>query len=153
MVADARAETPSAAVTMLTPDRAELAAGLLNAAERLQGAALGFIRRGKDRLDQIQERPPFRKPLDRLREREQKLDEWTARLVRAAKVRTDRAKELLTSVAGRLNGLSPLNVLTRGYSLTTKNGIVVREASTVIIGDELVTRLMTGEVVSTVTKT
>ena len=153
LVADARAETPSAAVTMLTPDRGELLAGLLNAYERLQSAAMSVVRRGKERVDQINQRPPFRKPFDRIREREQRLDEATARLVRAAKVRTDRAKEQLAGVAGRLEGLSPLNVLTRGYSLTTKLGSVVRDATTLIIGDEITTRLATGEVVSSVTMT
>jgi len=128
-------------------------AGLLNAYERLQSAAMSVVRRGRERVDQINQRPPFRKPFDRIREREQRLDEATARLVRAAKVRTDRAKEQLAGVAGRLEGLSPLNVLTRGYSLTTKLGSVVRDANTLAFGDEITTRLASGEVVSSVTLT
>ncbi|MFO0935060.1 MAG: exodeoxyribonuclease VII large subunit [Gemmataceae bacterium] len=153
LVADYRAETPSAAVTALTPDRSELMAGLLSAAERLHSAATGVVRRGRERVELIGQRPVFRKPFDRIREREQRLDEMTARLVRAASVRMDRAKEQLASVAGRLDGLSPLNVLTRGYSLTTKQGAVIREAQSLSVGDEIITRLAKGEAVSTVTAT
>ena len=153
LVADDRAETPSAAVTMLTPDRGELSAALLNAYERLQVAAMGVVRRGRERVDQINQRPPFRKPFDRIREREQRLDEATARLLRAAKVRTERAKEQLAGFAGRLEGLSPLNVLTRGYSLTSKAGTVVRDANTLVAGDEITSRLAVGEVLSSVIST
>jgi exodeoxyribonuclease VII large subunit len=153
LVADARAETPSHAVTLLTPDRTELAAGILNAATRLRSAALAVVNLRTERLKYIESRPAFRKPYERLLEREQRIDELTSRLTRAATVRLTRAKEALAFRTGRLEGLSPLNVLTRGYSLTTKNGHVVRDAKTLTTGDELTTRLASGEVVSTVTST
>lgn len=153
LVADARAETPSHAVTLLTPDRTELAAGILNAAIRLRSAALAVVNLRTERLKYIENRPVFRKPYERLREREQRLDDLTTRLARAATVRISRAKDALASLAGRLEGLSPLNVLTRGYSLTTKNGQVVRDAKALAIGDELTTRLASGEVISTVKST
>lgn len=153
LVADARAETPSHAVTLLTPDRTELAAGILNAASRLRSAALAVVERRNERLQLIESRPAFRKPYERLREREQRLDEITTRLARAATVRLNRAKDLLASLTGRLEGLSPLNVLTRGYSLTTKNGHVIRDSKSLAVGDELTTLLAAGEVVSTVVQT
>ena len=153
LVADARAETPSHAVTLLTPDRTELAADILNAASRLRSAALTVVERRKERLQLIESRPAFRKPYERLREREQRLDDLSTRLNRAAIVRIGRAKDSLASLAGRLEGLSPLNVLTRGYSLTTKNGVVVRDTKMLAIGDELKTRLASGEVISTVKST
>jgi exodeoxyribonuclease VII large subunit len=57
----------------------------------------------------------------------------------------------VAALAGRLESLSPLGVLARGYSLTrTLDGRVVRDARSVRIADELVTRLAAGEVVSCV---
>lgn len=150
LVADARAETPSAAVTLLTPDRTDLMAGLLGAATRLRSAGLGYVARGRERIDRIQSRVPFRKPFDRLRDREQRLDDATARLVRGATVRVGRAKDALAAASGRLDGLSPLNVLTRGYSLTTNGGTVVRDAATLDPGDEMTTRFAAGVAVSVV---
>ncbi|MBX9579075.1 MAG: exodeoxyribonuclease VII large subunit, partial [Gemmataceae bacterium] len=74
-----------------------------------------------------------------------------ARLHRAARQRLDRAADRLAALAARLDTLSPLNVLARGYSLTrTADGRLVRAATDVAPGDRIVTRLAAGEVVSRV---
>tara|TARA_R110002072_G_scaffold158694_2_gene309691 strand:+ start:329 stop:517 length:189 start_codon:yes stop_codon:yes gene_type:complete len=53
-------------------------------------------------------------------------------------------------LAGRLEGLSPLAVLARGYSLTRKEGAVVREADSLAVGDEIETHLAQGSIKSRV---
>jgi exodeoxyribonuclease VII large subunit len=154
LVADYRAETPSAAVVAVTPDRCEMAAGLLELRGRLREAVEHRLQLARQRVEQLAARPALRRPLQRVRELEQKLDDTADRLGRAALQRVIQAGEKLTALAARLETLSPLNVLTRGYSLThTADGKLVRAADDVKPGDELVTRVATGEIVSRVDST
>jgi exodeoxyribonuclease VII large subunit len=154
LVADYRAETPSAGVVAITPDRREMAVGLLELRERLYEAVEHRLQLARQRVEQLAARPALRRPLQRVRELEQKLDDTAERMERAANQRLIQAGEKLTALAARLETLSPLNVLTRGYSLThTADGKLVRSADDVKPGDELVTRVASGQIVSRVEKT
>ena len=61
-------------------------------------------------------------------------------------------RQRLAGVAGQLEALSPLAVLSRGYSLTHRvaDGVLVRAAEQVVPDDEIVTRLGQGEIRSRV---
>ena len=152
LVADHRAETPSAAVMALTPHVRELMAGVL----RLSRSTFrGRRTAGSNSLANvwISLRPGrhFAGRLQRIHDLEQRLDDTTERLNRATTQRTIQAGEKLASLAARLESLSPLNVLTRGYSLThTEKGKLVRSAADVNTGDSLVTRVAAGEIISRV---
>ncbi len=153
LVADYRAETPSAAVVALTPDRREMAAGILDLRTRLYEAVEHRLELARQRVEQLAARPALRRPLQRVRDLEQRLDGLAERLERATKHRVIQAETQLAALAARLETLSPLNVLTRGYSLThTTDGKLVRAADDVKPGDELVTRVAEGEIVSRVEK-
>ena len=58
----------------------------------------------------------------------------------------------MIAAAARLEAVSPLAVLTRGYSLTHRGDVIVRDANELTIGDELTTRFARGVAVSTVTR-
>lgn len=150
LVADCRALTPTAAVTMLTPDPEQIIAEFHRKKKRMQNALHGKCRRAREDLDFIAERPAFARPLDRVRRGEQRLDDLSERLRLSFKRRLQRGEAKLQSLAERLQSLSPLNVLARGYSVTLKDGHVVRDAATLSRGDEIVTKLANGEVASTV---
>ena len=152
LVADYRALTPSQAISHLCPDRREWMDGLIDFGDRLREAVLRRVETGRQRVDQLADRPALRKPLDRVREMEQRLDDVSVRLRRAADVRVGRHDERLAALAGRLEGLSPLNVLKRGYSLTRAGDSehLIRSASDVRPGDRIVTRLADGEITSRV---
>jgi exodeoxyribonuclease VII large subunit len=153
LVADHRAETPSAAVVSLTPNRADTLTALLDTNVRLREAVEQRLRLGKRSLDQLATRPALRRPLQRIHDLGQRLDDAAARLHRAARVRHTHAAEKLAALAAQLETLSPLNVLSRGYSLTrTTDGKLVRSAADVQPGDELVTRVASGEITSRVEK-
>ena len=150
-VADHRAETPSAAVVLLTPQRHELLRNFVNLNGQLRDAMQRRIEMAKQRVDQAASRPTFRRPLQRFRDLEQRLDDSADRLQRAAKVRLATASKKIESLAARLETLSPLNVLRRGYSLTrTVEGKLLRDAAEVQPGDLIVTRVQNGEVTSRV---
>lgn len=148
LVADFRAETPSAAVVALTPDARELLPGLDEWRERLREAVLRNVEQLRSRVDQLASRPALRKPLQRIQELEQRLDDTAARLNRAAKARVAAATEKVAALAAQLETLSPLGVLARGYSLTHANGKLVRHPDDVKPGDVLTTRVAGGTVIS-----
>jgi exodeoxyribonuclease VII large subunit len=151
LVADHRAETPSAAVVALTPDRREMVAGLLEARTRLAEAVEHRLQLARQRVEQLAARPALRRPLQRVRDLEQRLDDLGERMRRAANQRVIQATEKVAALAARLETLSPLNVLTRGYSLThTADGRLVRAAADVTPGDVLVTRVASGTIRSRV---
>lgn len=154
LVADHRAETPSAAVVALTPDCREMTAGLLELRTRLYEAVEHRLQMARQRVEQLAARPAFRRPLQRVHDLEQRLDTIAGRLTRAANQTVIQATQKLAALAARLETLSPLNVLTRGYSLTqTADGQLVHDANEVAPGDVLVTRLAVGQVVSRVETT
>jgi exodeoxyribonuclease VII large subunit len=154
LVADHRALTPSHAVTDLTPDQATFMRSLADVGKRLRDRVGRRLDACRQCVDSLAQRRVMRSPLDRIRDHERRLDDLDGRLRRSAGASVVRARDHLAFVAGRLESLSPLNVLSRGYSLTrTPDGLVIRDAATVQPGDRLVTRLANGSVVSRVEET
>lgn len=151
LVADRRAETPSAAVTGLVPDRRELVSQLTDATGRLTEAIENRVAFARQRLNQLADRPAFRKPLDLIRVLSQRVDETAERLNRAATAGVERKADKLAAVVEQLDALSPLNVLKRGYSLTRRgDGAVVRDVADVAPGEILTVKLATGEIITRV---
>ncbi len=152
LVADHRALTPSEAATRVVPDGRELRQGLRDLDARLRESLLRRLELARRRLDDLAGRPAFHRPLERIRDQERRLDEWADRLGRAVRQRVAATRERLGAQAARLESLSPLNVLGRGYSLTRREAdeAVVRHPDQVRPGDRLVTLVQHGRVVSRV---
>ena len=90
------------------------------------------------RLRALAEGRVFREPLATVRDRERMLDELHQRATRAVKYQAERSTSKVAGYASRLEALSPLKVLSRGYSLTQKaDGGVVRSASQLEINEEI----------------
>jgi exodeoxyribonuclease VII large subunit len=155
MAADLRALTPTDAAMKVVPDRSELLDWLNETEDRLRELLLRQLDQAKSRLADLSRRRCFRLPLDRVRDSERRLDEWDERLQRVVRQRLAELRRRLEAHAARLESLSPLNVLARGYSLTrTELGqTVVRTPEQVRPGDRLVTLLQHGRVVSRVEET
>ena len=82
----------------------------------------------------------------------QQLTTTEERLPRECRALLKRRAHDYTTMEGKLQLLSPENVLKRGYSITLKNGKAVTDAAELQADDSLVTRFYQGEVVSTVEK-
>jgi exodeoxyribonuclease VII large subunit len=153
LVADVRALTPSeAAERVTTPSRAEVVEWLDGCASQMKAQLRKRLDLARLRVLDLAGRRCFRQPLERIREHEQRLDEWSDRLQRALRGRLQQSQQALGGLAARLETLSPLNVLGRGYSLTRRVGeaTVLREAAQVQPGDLLETRLRRGRLLSRV---
>lgn len=152
LVADYRALTPSQAITSLCPDREELADEMIAFGDRLRDRMLHRVALHRQRLDKLGDRPAFRRPLDWIHDLEQRLDEKTARLQRAMHQTIRRSADRVAGLADHLEGLSPLNVLKRGYSLTRRadGERLIRDVAEVQPGEAIITRVDRGEIVSRV---
>jgi exodeoxyribonuclease VII large subunit len=152
MVADVRALTPSEAGERVAPDRNEVLDWLGGLQDRLRALLLRNLDLARARLDELARRPCLRRPLERLRDEERRLDEWGDRLQRALRRRLLEARQRLDAHAARLEALSPLKVLARGYSLTRRldDLAVIRTAGQVQGGDWIVTQVPDGRILSRV---
>ena len=151
-VADVRALTPTDAGNLVVPDVRELGVGLRSLAGRLGQGLLKQLSATRERLDAVARSYAFRRPLDRIRAREQRLDDVCQRLVRDIAHALKLQHQRLKALAGRLESLSPLAVLSRGYSITFNEpaGTLVRDAKTLKSDDRVRTRLAKGEFVARV---
>jgi exodeoxyribonuclease VII large subunit len=152
LVADVRAPTPSAAAEIVLPDEGTVRDRLHQLESRLGGLLRARAAQARQRLESLERHRVFRCPFDWLRDHAQRLDELEERGTLAIERQLRDARTKLASMAGHLESLSPLAVLARGYSLTTRvdDGRVVRDAATLAAGDLIRTRLASGEVVSRV---
>ncbi len=153
LVADLRAPTPTAAAELVTPVLADILADLEAARERLRKGLRRAARVARERVDVLARSYALREPKERLRRLAQRLDEIGARLPREAARRLTAAREQLARTTGKLESLSPLGVLARGYSVTMRDGDggrPLRDAAEVAPGERLRTRLASGEVLSEV---
>jgi exodeoxyribonuclease VII large subunit len=155
MVADLRALTPSEAAEKVVPDRAAVLDWLTGLENRFRMDLRRRLDMAQSRLEELARRPCFRRPLERIRQEEERLDDWNERLLRAAQRRLEQLRDQLKSQAARLESLSPLNVLARGYSLTRKEdeAVLLHDAGKVQRGERIVTRLQHGEILSRVEET
>ncbi|MFO7902637.1 MAG: exodeoxyribonuclease VII large subunit [Planctomycetota bacterium] len=152
LVADVRALTPTDAAQRVIPSSDELAASLGHFHSRLAASLNAVAHAARTRLEAIAARRALRRPLDRVRDLERRLDELHLRATRAANATLRAAQRHVQAAAGRLESLSPLNVLARGYTVTQagRDGPVVRDASQLNVGDELMTRYARGRTLSRV---
>jgi len=149
MVADVRAATPSNAAEIAVPVRAELDAGLEDLNERLAEGWARSIQRRRERLERL--RSHLVDPRRYLQIQSQRNDELAARLGSAALRVGAQHRQQLAAVAGRLDALSPLGVLGRGYSITLAGDRAVRDATEVSPGDGVQVRLHRGSLACSVT--
>jgi exodeoxyribonuclease VII large subunit len=151
-VADRRAATPSEAAEIAVPDRQEVLSSLTASQRRMTAVLMERIKKATQYVNQLAQRRALRLPLERLRTLQQLLDEKAERLQRGLRRYLEGQTRRLQQTAARLDTLSPLNVLRRGYSLTVIESCetLLRAAEKATIGTRIVTQLAEGKLVSRV---
>ena len=154
LVADCRALTPSEAGELVVPSIVEIRQDLKQTLSRMQRALTGRVDRLRLRLASIESRSAFRRPMSLVDERRQRLDDLASRADRAIRLQTERLHQKLAATAAALDALSPLKVLSRGYSLTMKSdGQLLQSVVDTAAGQPIVTRIADGLLHSHVTHT
>ena len=151
LVADKRALTPSEAGELVVPRKDLLLDMLEKLNTRLLQSLTGKLRLSKERLVRVANSYVMRQPFDRLRRWQQRLDEFAQRLNINITHALNTEREKLSGIAGKLESLSPLNVLKRGYTITTRleDNKSLQEAKGLNKGDKIKTNFSKGSVIST----
>lgn len=152
LVADKRALTPTEAGELVVPRYDQLKDVVEKIKTRLVQALYNKILFARTTLLRIKNSFSFKRPFDRILRLQQDLDEIVQRLVTAGKHTVALERERLIGLANRLDSVSPLKVLNRGYSITTNVGDdkPIRSVEALNIGKLLKTRLFQGNIISSV---
>ena len=146
-VADMRAPTPSAAAELAVPDSAELSARILTLGARLKTSLSGRVVRARKELDSLTSRRVMRSPNVILDDKNMRLANVSEKLDRAySKIISDKKSQFLQKVS-QLEALSPLSVLSRGYSVAfDEKGTIVKSVSDVKSGEKITLRVSDGRI-------
>lgn len=146
-VADVRAATPSHAAEMTVPDRMEWLSRIGNLQTRLPSMLQAKLQNAALRLEPLT--VPFGQPKRLLEARQQQTDTLSAGLQTACERSLQPRSALLAQEAARLDALSPLKVLARGYAVCeAENAEVITDIAEVRRGDMLRVRLCSGRVLA-----
>lgn len=141
LVADVRAATPSHAAELVVPEREGLQVVIDELRERLHSAMRRDLGQRRERLTRVQLRGPMQRVTDgRLR-----LDELSDRIHIGVRKGLTRDQAQLAQLSGRLDAMSPLRVLERGYVVVTQDGAAVTSSARLSPGDAVRLRFADGE--------
>ncbi len=150
LVADLFVETPTAAAKIIVDKKNSFLAELDNLRHEMGFSISEIINSLKNNLTAL--RHTIKSPLDRLHEREQLLDDLSLGLSQNMRQLISITRERTSSLIHRLGALSPLAVLSRGYSLSMlmKDESVIKDAFQIKQGDKVKTILSNGSFISLV---
>lgn len=144
-VADRRAPTPSAAAELATPDVGELRAQLIAGVRRLDNAQTAVLQQRQREIAALRRTLNSLTPQQRLRNGVQYLDGLSARLDRAWERRSLDGRNRLALLQTRLNAVSPLATLERGYAIVRRaDGRLLRRTADVVPDEPLTVQLTDG---------
>jgi len=146
-VADFRAPTPSAAAELVIPKKEDLLRLINTALERLNNAIFGKLDILKEELEGLRESYILRQPLNYIIQKAQRIDDLRKDMSVRIDHIVDMSGEKFNRIIGKLEALSPISILKRGYSITIKlpEGVIVKDTGLLKIGDRIETKLGQGK--------
>jgi len=137
--ADMRAATPTAAAELVTPDRSEMLASVLDLRTWLDGQVSDILRVSRQNLTLAIQRLKVSSPIFQLQIARQRLDEQKDRLTRAGATMIHLRALKQASLEARLKAINPTAVLQRGFAIVTHeaNGVLVTSPLQVAKGDTI----------------
>lgn len=150
-VADLRAPTPSAAAELAVPDIAVLRRTLSLQKDRLKQAAEVLLKQSADQLNEARSRLRLQSPMHCLTLRQEQLSALRQKMQEAVRRFLAKHEQTLMLQTGKLEAVSPVAVLHRGYALVYRDQSLARNASALSRGDLLQIRLASGTVTAQVT--
>jgi exodeoxyribonuclease VII large subunit len=149
-VADVRASTPTDAAKRIVPDVAEQAALVTQLRDRARRSMRGWLDREQAWLDAIRSRPAIADPVREIERQTEQVEALARRARQSLDATLNRAADDIAHTRARLLSLSPAATLSRGYAIVQNGeGGVVRSASEVAPGEELLLRFAEDELIVT----
>lgn len=136
-VADLRAPTPSAAAELAVLNKSDIQAMLDNLFFRLKMAVQAEIEQKKSKLERQLLSSSFKYPLDSIYKYRLELDLFNKGILKDIGHQIDNKCQLFKQLVAKLNALSPLNILQRGYCISKDGYRIIKSVSQVNIGDKV----------------
>lgn len=141
-VADMRAPTPSAAAELAVPSQLELMSSVAAMQSRLKNAEVNFLKNNRLMLEKLVPKSPQ----NRIDDMRQRVDLLVKQAEKSVRLNTETKKRGFMELASKLDALSPLGVLLRGYSIAELDGKAVRSKNELAPGTEFGLRFSDGSV-------
>ncbi len=150
-VADMRASTPSNAAEIAVPDSLALRKNIQDYTMRIYSCLTSKLTFNREIIKNISEKNVMKSPRIYFQERRLNLDFLTEKLSSATSKTVLKSREKFVSLVSALDAMSPLKVLSRGYSITSDcNGKIIKKISDVESGAKLNIRVEDGSIKCTV---
>ena len=143
-VADLRAATPSNAAELAVPDQMELRQHLLSRNAMLRTLILKRLKQERQRVDTLAKSRSLKSPINYIQDRRLQLDHVLSRLSGASTRLIGKQKQRFIHATAKLDALSPLKVLSRGFTMATKEDQVIRSSTQLSRGDVIALRFSDG---------
>ena len=142
--ADLRAPTPSAAAELAVADVYEVSKKINSYQDRLRMALVKKVQLMKLRYDKCMASVVFKDPLKRINDNYLKIDNYIKQIENLAKIKKEKEKNRYIELVSKLDTLSPLKTLYRGYSITEKDGKAINSVKELQNGDVVDIRFTDG---------
>lgn len=153
-VADLRAATPSNAAELAVPDQDGLKQALDTIMTSMQTTVLRQLKAARQHLNTLSASPSLQSPIQYLNQRRNALTITSASLVSTYQRSATQKRQQFISLTAKLDAMSPLKVLTRGYAVAqTESGTVIRSVNQVKHSDQISVSLSDGKLTAIVTET
>lgn len=150
-VADLRAATPSNAAELAVPDHEALEQTLDAMSAAMATALTRQLKSARQHLSVLSASPALRSPTGYLEQKAKSVELLKNRLISAQNQNISRKNHRYIGLTAKLDAMSPLKVLTRGYAMAqTVDGSVLRSVSQVDLGERITVRLSDGALSATV---
>lgn len=152
-VADLRAATPSNAAELAVPDQDALRQNLDAISSAMTASFSRRLKAAKQHFEILSASPALQSPMSYLELRGKSLELLKGRLVSVQTRNLNRNRQRYISLTAKMDAMSPLKVLTRGYAMTQlQNGTVLRSVKQVDAGDVVNVTLCDGQLMTVITE-
>ena len=151
-VADLRAPTPSAAAELAVANIEDIKRNLDKYENRLSIGLKKKLELMKLRYEKVMSQKLFKEPLLRIQDEYLKLDNIIKKIYDKTSDKYKEANFVFSNLVSKLDSLSPLKTLTRGYSIVQKDNKIVKFKSDLNDGDNIKITLTDGDISATVNK-
>lgn len=150
-VADLRAPTPSAAAELAVPNISEVKSNINNYENRYKNSLSKKVQIMKLRYEKCMSRKAFTEPLQKINENLILVDMLTKQNISSVIKKLDDKKSAFSKTITKIDALSPLKTLARGYSITEKKDKIIKKSSDLSKGDEITIKFIDGSRKATIT--
>lgn len=144
-VADLRAPTPSAAAELAVPDIYEVKRKISTYQDRLRMSLIKKVELMRFRYEKAMSSSVFKEPLRKVNDNYLKIDGYFKQIENIIKVKQEKEKTKYIELVAKLDTLSPLKTLYRGYSITEKDKKIIKSKEELKQGDLVHIKFVDGE--------